>query len=185
MLHGWQGDENSMWVFTRNFPPDAWLVAPRAPYASREGGYSWRAPDSGKWPSMASLEPSALALADFLDAWPRANGLDASQVDMIGFSQGAAMTFAFGLLYPARVRKMAILAGFAPDGAEPFATPGHLGGKKVFVAHGTQDETVPIAQAQRSLQLLEQAGAEVVYCESDVKHKLSADCLKALEAFLS
>lgn len=184
MLHGWQGDENSMWVFARNFPADCWIVAPRAPYTAREAGYSWRAPGHG-WPTVDNLRPSVQALIALLDAWAPANGLDASQVDVTGFSQGAALTFVLGLLHPARVRKMGILAGFAPEGAEHMLAPGHFNGKKIFVAHGTKDEMVPIELARRTVQLLEQAGAQVLYCESEIGHKLSADCLKALEAYLS
>jgi phospholipase/carboxylesterase len=184
MLHGWQGDENSMWIFARNFPADCWIIAPRAPYAAREGGYSWRAPDSGDWPSVDSLRPSADALVALLDGWTRVNGLEGAPVDITGFSQGAAMVFETGLLYPARVRKMAILAGFAPDGAEQILAPGQFSGKSIFVAHGTKDERVPIEQARRSIRLLEGAGAQVRYCESEIGHKLSAECLRQLEQFL-
>ncbi len=185
MLHGWTGDENSMWVFARNFPKDTYIIAPRAPHPAAETGYSWRAPAShGTWPTVDLLRPSADALIDLLDAFARAYALDASTIDIIGFSQGAAMTFTLGLLYPQRVRKMGILAGFAPDGAELLVAPGPLNGKQAFVAHGSQDQIVPLAQARRAIQLLEDAGANVTYCESAVGHKLSADCLVALEQFL-
>jgi predicted esterase len=43
---------------------------------------------------------------------------------------------------------------------------------------------VPMAMARHAVQLLEGAGAKVTYCESAVGHKLSADCLKALESYL-
>ena len=32
LLHGWTGDENSMWAFARDLPASAWLIAPRAPH---------------------------------------------------------------------------------------------------------------------------------------------------------
>jgi predicted esterase len=32
--------------------------------------------------------------------------------------------------------------------------------------------------------LLEKAGAQVTYCEGEVGHKVSADCLRALKEFL-
>jgi len=120
-----------------------------------------------------------------LDAWAAENRLDAAQVDVTGFSQGAAMTFAFGVLYPARVGRAAILAGFAPEGVERVLVPGEFDGKHFFVAHGTKDQTVPVEQARRTIQLLEGAGARVTYCESEVGHKLSIDCLKGLEDYLA
>ena len=39
--------------------------------------------------------------------------------------------------------------------------------------------------ARASMTLLEQAGAVVTYCEADVGHKVSADCLRGLETFFS
>jgi phospholipase/carboxylesterase len=185
LLHGWTGDENSMWVFTRHFPAEYWIVTPRAPNVTLPGGYSWRAPaPRGSWPTVDLFRPSIEALIEFLDHFASANNLDASSVDVAGFSQGAALTLTLGALYPARVRKMGILAGFAPEGVEQVLTPGRLGGKNIFMAHGTADEMVPIVMARHALQLLEGAGAKVTYCESEVGHKLSADCLKALENYL-
>ncbi|PWH11774.1 MAG: hypothetical protein DDG60_16490 [Anaerolineae bacterium] len=185
MLHGWTGDENSMWVFARNFPTDYYIIAPRAPYPAPETGYSWRAPaPRGSWPTLDLMRPSAEALLDLLEAFGRAYGLDASTVDVIGFSQGGAMTFTLGWLYPQRIRKMGILAGFAPQGAEDRFQPTLLSGKHVFVAHGTQDTMVPLAMAQRTIHLLQSAGATVTYSESHVGHKLSAEGLAALETYL-
>jgi phospholipase/carboxylesterase len=186
LLHGWTGDENSMWIFARNFPAEYWIIAPRAPHPAKERGYTWRSPVvPGRWPSVENMRPSAQALLELLEQWSAAHGLDATSFDVAGFSQGGALTFLLGALYPARVGKMAVLAGFAPEGAEQVLTPGQFNGKTIFVAHGTLDERVPIAMARRSIQLLEAAGAQVTYCESAVGHKLSADCKKALETYLS
>ncbi|MCS6992656.1 MAG: hypothetical protein N2117_02745 [Anaerolineales bacterium] len=185
MLHGWTGDENSMWVFARNFPASYYILAPRAPHPAPENGYSWRAPaPRGSWPTLELMRPSADALIELVDGFARAYDLDSSTVDVIGFSQGGAMTFTLAWLYPERVGKMGILAGFAPEGAEESLRPGALRGKQAFVAHGTQDTMVPLALAQRTIRLLEEAGAEVSYCESEVGHKLSAECLTALERYL-
>jgi len=186
LLHGWTGDENSMWIFTRNFPADYWILAPRAPNAAEPQGYSWRAPAArGSWPTVDLFRPSIDGLVELLEKWALANGLDGATVDVAGFSQGAALTLTLVALYPARVRKMGILAGFAPQGVEQILAPGLLNGKNIFLAHGTLDEMVPIAMARHAIQLLENAGAKVSYCESEVGHKLSADCLKALEIYLA
>jgi len=60
-----------------------------------------------------------------------------------------------------------------------------LAGKQMFVAHGTQDNLVPMDRARASMALLEQAGARLTYCEAEVGHKVSADCLRGLEAFFA
>ncbi len=192
LIHGWTGDENSMWVFTRGLSPDYWMMAPRAPHASDTTGFSWRPPQPlthGR-PSLEMLLPAAEALINLIDEYSASvthRGLcqvDALQFDLMGFSQGAAMTNVVGMLYPHRVRKMGVLAGFVPSGLEDLVAKKPLAGKNIFVAHGTLDQLVPIDRARASIEVLEQAGAQVTYCEDEVGHKLSANCLRALESYL-
>ncbi|MEJ5224798.1 MAG: alpha/beta fold hydrolase [Anaerolineales bacterium] len=185
MLHGWTGDENSMWVFAGGFPKNVWMLAPRAPYNATPSGYSWRVPQPGGWPSMVTMRQSAAMLADLVERFAVANALDAEKIDVIGFSQGGAMAAAFALLYPHKVHRLGILAGFVPQGAEDFIAARPLAGIHAFVTHGTQDETVPIEFARRSVDILEQAGAVIDYCESALGHKVSAECRAALEKFLA
>jgi len=186
LIHGFKGDENSMWVFARDLRPDYWILAPRAPHAVDGGGFSWRLLQSNviNRPSLEMLEPALEALLHVVDAYAASVGVDASQFDLLGFSQGATMTNLIALLHPERVRKAGVLSGFMPDHVEELIARKPLEGKPLFVAHGTQDDTVPIDEARRSIALLEQAGANVTYCEDEVGHKLSAACLRALKDFL-
>jgi phospholipase/carboxylesterase len=187
LVHGWTGDENSMWVFVRNFPGSYWIVAPRAPYTTASGGYSWRLQRTAghDYPTLEDLRPGAEALLQLVDAYAPANHLDAAQFDAMGFSQGAALVTGVALLHPERVRRVAALAGFVPHGAGPLAASRPLAGKPFFVAHGTRDEMVSSEMARRSVQVLEEVGANVTYCEDNVGHKLSANCLRALQAFFA
>ncbi len=186
MLHGWTGDENSMWIFARALSPAYWILAPRAPHPAEQGGYSWRPSDSDSFgrPSAERLKPAADALIQLIDEYAASVQVNAAQFDLMGFSQGAAMVNLIGLYYPQRVRKMAILAGFVPSGAEELVRQKPLAGKQIFVAHGAQDQMIPLDRARASIALLEQAGARVIYCEDDVGHKVGAGCKRALEAYL-
>ena len=187
LIHGWTGDENSMWVFVRNFPSEYWMIAPRAPYVTEPTGYSWRPPHSGPrgGPGFEDLRPAAEALISLVDAYAAQNKIDAHQFDVMGFSQGAALTNTLALLYPERIRRAGVLAGFVPVGSESVLEKRPLNGKPFFVAHGTLDEMVKVEYARQSIQLLERAGAKVTYCEDEVGHKVSANCLRALERFFS
>jgi phospholipase/carboxylesterase len=186
LVHGWTGDENSMWIFTRGLSPNYWMIAPRAPHPADPGGFSWRPSidaDLGR-PSLETLEPAADGLIQLVDEYSASEGVEADQFDLLGFSQGAAMVNLIGLLHPGRVRKMGVLAGFVPSGLEQVVGRKPLAGKSVFVAHGTADRMVPVERARASIDLLKQAGAQVRYCEDGVGHKLSAACLRALEDYL-
>ena len=186
MLHGYTGDENSMWVFAKDLPPHYWMIAPRAPHPSEATGYSWRPLQPGTFgrPSLEQLIPVAEALIRLVDEYQKSAGIEAETFDVMGFSQGAAMSNVLALLYPQRVRKAGILAGFVPGGLEEHASKRPLEGKSIFVTHGTRDEMVPIDRARASMEVLEQAGAEIVYCEDEVGHKVSLNCLRALRSYL-
>jgi phospholipase/carboxylesterase len=187
LLHGFTGDENSMWFFTRDLPPYYWMTAPRAPHSAEPGGYSWRPLLSGTFgrPSLDQLRPSAEALIALVDAYSASAGIDAESFDVMGFSQGAAMSNLLAFLYPKRIRKTGILAGFVPSGLEALVPQRPLHGKPFYVSHGTKDEMVTIDRARASISLLEQAGAQVTYCEDEVGHKVSVSCLRALRDFFS
>lgn len=186
LIHGWTGDENSMWVFTRGISTDYWMIAPRAPHLAEPVGFSWRPhqPLTFDRPSLEMLKPAADGLIRLIDEYSASVKLDALQFDLMGFSQGAAMVNLVAMLYPSRVRKMGVLAGFVPSGLEEIISQKPLAGKNIFVAHGTQDQMVPVDRARTSIELLEQAGAQVTYCEDEVGHKVSAACMRALESYL-
>lgn len=186
LLHGWMGDEKSMWVLARNLTPQYTILAPRGPFPVPESGYSWREISPGTWGKAAleDLHPAVQALLAFVDDWSASVGMQASQFDLMGFSQGAAMTYAIALFHPERVRRLAALSGFIPEHGEALLAAQRFSGKPVFISHGREDDLIPVEQARRAIALFKGSGAQVTYCESDAGHKVSKECLKELEIFL-
>ena len=182
MLHGWTGDENAMWIFANRLPTKALLVAPRGLYSTPLGGYGWHDHKFGLWPAITELQPAAQALHELLviENFPTA---DLQRIHLVGFSQGAALIVAFSLLYPNRVASLAVLSGFLPENIQALVLTQPLLGMPVFVTHGTRDELVPVDKARQMVATLKEAGADVVYCEDDVGHKLSLSCFSSLEHF--
>ncbi|HAL17729.1 MAG TPA: hypothetical protein DCP32_13585 [Anaerolineaceae bacterium] len=183
MLHGLTGDENSMTVFTRNLPRDAWIFSPRAPNPADESGFKWITSKNGMSASFAEFQQATFHLHEAFGGWIKSFHIHAQSVDVIGFSQGAVISAAYALLYPWQVNRAAFLSGFLPADTPDFIPPGQLIGKQVFVAHGNQDKTVSITKAQQSAAWLEQWGAEVIFCEAPVGHRLSANCFKGFADF--
>ena len=186
LIHGWTGDENSMWIFTPLLPADAWILAPRAPYPERErGGYSWRnrAPGVHGFPTFEELRPAAERLVAFLERWSRREGVALETFDVAGFSQGAAMVNTLLAAAPNRIRRAAGLSGFVPQGAAEAIPP--LNGLPYFLAHGTEDPIVPFSRAERARELLQEKGAAVTFCADEVKHKVGAQCRAGLKSFFA
>ncbi len=182
LLHGWTGDEEAMWIFTPRLPKKGVILAPRGLYKAGPGGYSWYGELARSWPRLEDFYETTEKLSNILNPaiFPQGNF---DELHVVGFSQGAAATYAFTFLNPERVTTAAGLAGFMPEGSASLAIGERLKGMPVFVTHGTQDALVPVERGREAARLLTQAGAVVTYCEDDVGHKLSANCFRGLENF--
>jgi phospholipase/carboxylesterase len=133
---------------------------------------------------VGDFHPAIEKLLILIENWPATfPAADFSRFRLAGFSQGGALAYTFTLLHPEQVTALAGLASFLPDGAAAYLPEGALAGLPVYISHGEKDTLVPVARARQAAQLLDRAGAQVTYCESDVGHKLSADCFKGMEVF--
>jgi phospholipase/carboxylesterase len=178
MVHGLQGNEDVMWIFARNAGPNWLIISPRAPF-SVEGGYSWHPSDD--YGSQEAYQPGLDALTRFVDALPTQYPADRSRLVMLGFSQGAAMSYAFAVSNP--VRGIAALCGFMPRWvAEGDLTP--FFDLPVLILHGTRDDRVPISRARESRDLLVEAGTVLAYHEDDVGHKVGSEGMHVLRRWL-
>jgi phospholipase/carboxylesterase len=186
LLHGWTGNETVMWIFTHNLPPNTWIFSPRGPVAAPEGGYGWvPRVEENAWPALSDFEEIARALMGAYRHWSGRNQTQYLPLDVMGFSQGAAMAYALATFYPRQIDRLVALAGFLPTDGQPPGRYSALNGKKIYIAHGTQDDTVPVQMAHEAVQVLQEAGAQVTYCESNVGHKLGVECLRGLREFLA
>lgn len=187
LLHGLTGNENSMWIFADRLPEDVVLIAPRGLFVSPYGGYGWTSQNVGAWPKLEDFRSSVSKLHELLvkNNEPLIRfGVDLSlPINMVGFSQGAALMYSFALQYPDLVGSMAGLSGLLPDETEPLVDKRPLVGHSIFIAHGTKDKLVPVERTRDSVNKLRLSGAQVTYCEEDVGHKLGTGCYRGLKTF--
>jgi phospholipase/carboxylesterase len=187
LLHGWTGDEDSMWIFASRLSNDYLLLAPRGLFKTPMGGYSWHHMSDNKiWPSVEDFRPAVNELILLMDHWPTsAPAADFSRFRMAGFSQGGALAYSFAMLHPKLIIALAGLASFLPDNSAKYLHPTRLKDILIYISHGVKDNLVPVTRARQAVEQLDQAGAQVQYCESDVGHKLSAECFKGMEVFFT
>ncbi len=185
MLHGWTGDENSMQIFQRDIPPDYSIIAPRGWISTPEGGYGWIGHRPGREATLQAFLEPVQAIKHLIEHFRRDYSLPVSPIDLMGFSQGAALSLAFCLQYPEMVGKAAILSGFLPFLPENYQPPYELSKIQFFIAHGSQDEIVSIQRAYEVVDFLKSANAAVRFCHSPVGHRISSVCFRQLNQFFA
>lgn len=182
MVHGLDGNEDVAWVFARAAGPEWVIVTPRAPIAAASG-YRWYGLREDGKADVNSYEAGAGALERFVEGAIRQYAIDRTRLVLLGFSQGAAMVYGYALAHRQQMAGIAALSGFIMRLNEITIPP--LDGLPVLILHGTRDETVPIRMAQQARAQLEAAGAQVTYEESDTGHKISAQGMRTLAAWLA
>ena len=186
LLHGVGSNEGDMMSLAPFVDPRLWVVAARAPFPRRYGGYSWFDYEAeGPGLGGPSIEESLVVLGRFLAEAVDRYSLDTERLYLGGFSQGAAMTGAFTLLEPGRIAGAVMASGFLPPDARPSRYRGQdLAGTPIFQAHGTYDNVVPMHFAHQTRDYLATTAADLTYREYPMGHEVTADELSDLAGWI-
>jgi phospholipase/carboxylesterase len=181
--HGRGADENDLLGLADVLDRERRLlvVTPGGPLSlpSWPGKHWYVVPRVG-FPDPVTFRSSFAELAAFHEALWERTGLSPAQTILGGFSMGSVMSYALGLSgeRPAPAGILAF-AGFVPtvEGWQPdLAT---RTGTRAFIAHGRQDPVMDVAFARSARDLLEGAGLDVSYHESDVAHMIDPRVIPA------
>ncbi len=185
LIHGWQGNEKVMSIFTSSIPEKATVIFPRGLVDLQEDRFGWvdfrESPTTFEDYKLVSklLIKSLINLFESFNLNERKR-----KINLIGFSQGAAMSAVLSILYPDFFQRTAILAGFLPSNSPP-ALEKELSTSSYYIAHGTDDEMVSFQKSIELKEYLERAGAHVQFCKEDIGHKVGRECLKNLKIFFN
>lgn len=182
MLHGRAGNEDVMWVFARTLPPGWLLIAPRALKPDGEG-YSWHPRLPHTWPPLIEFDAATDSVTRLIHSLPALYQADPQRIYLMGFSQGAALSYAVAMRHPGLVQGIAGLVGFVPTDTESAVETQALRHLPIFMAVGRQDDKIPYERAQSCATTLRAAGAELTYREYATGHRMPAQGLRDLAAW--
>jgi len=115
----------------------------------------------------------------------KSRGIPASRIVLAGFSQGGAIVLQAALRYPERLAGVLALSTYLPLAAK-LAEERHAANAAlpIFMAHGSFDDIIPLARAERSRELLEAAGYRVQWHAYPMPHSVCAPEIADLSRFL-
>jgi len=162
IMHGYGSDEKDMFALRKVLPANYLIIAARAPFALPQGGYQWFEPDrtSGKYNGKKEdLDKSRELVAAFIGQVISKYSADAKQVYLMGFSQGAIMSYEVGLTHPSALKGIGVLSGVLFPSLKPLikVTP-TLKQLKIFIAHGTADDRLSFAEGKAAYDYLKSIG---------------------------
>ena len=187
LFHGRGADENDLYPVLDLLDPERRLfgVTPRGPLSLPPGGAHWYALGGLGTPDPGTFGPTYDASSHWLDDLAVETGIPPELTVLGGFSQGSVMTYALGLGM-GRPRPAALIAqsgfipavpGFELDLTQPLPP--------VAIGHGTYDPVIGVEWGRQARELLEDAGADVLYREYPLAHTIDPQFVVELRPWLA
>jgi phospholipase/carboxylesterase len=186
LFHGRGADEHDLFPLLDALDPERRLVGatPRGPLSLPPGGAHWYVLGGIGTPEATTFHASYAAATEWLDGFLAEQGVDHDRLVLGGFSQGGVMAYSVGL-GTGRPRPVAltVFSSFVPKVEElsldlsPLLPP-------VAIGHGTLDPVIEVEWGRRAKELLERAGAEVLYRETPMSHQIDPEFVREVADWL-
>lgn len=178
LLHGYGSNEQDLFSFATELPENYYIVSARAPYDLQYGSYAWYAinfdANQNKFSDNEQAKSSRDLIARFLEELIANLPIDTNDVTLIGFSQGAILSYAVALSYPEKIKNVIALSGYISEPAfDENYLKNDLSRLKIFASHGTVDQVIPVDWARKTKPFLDKLGIDSIYKEYPIGHGIS------------
>ena len=175
MLHGYGSDENDLFSFASELQSEFLIVSLQAPYELHPFGHAWYAinfdNDQGKWSNDEQAIESRDLIANFIEEIQEKYSFDMNNVTLLGFSQGAILSYAVALTYPEKIKNVVALSGYVNPNIisvrKNISDYSHL---DFYCSHGSVDQVIPVEWARKSPKFLDSLNIRHKYSEFPVGH---------------
>jgi phospholipase/carboxylesterase len=178
LLHGYGSNEEDLFSFATELPDEYYIISARAPYGMQYGAFAWYAinfdADENKFSDHEQAKVSRDLIAGFIDELIVNYPIDTDKVSLIGFSQGAILSYAVALSYPEKVQKVVAMSGYLNlEIVHEDYLKNNFTNLKIFASHGTVDQVIPVEWARKTPAILENLGINITYKEYPIGHGVS------------
>lgn len=184
MLHGYGSNANDLFSFAPYLPQDHAVVSLEAPIPLPQMGFAWYsihfdAPQN-RWTDI----PQAIAALDMIleniQKLVAEHGLDSNNITLLGFSQGAILSWALALNNPNQFRKIVALSGYVNKDIITSNTVSF----SAFASHGKDDPVIPFEWAKETIEPLARQHKQIHFHTFEAGHTVSQENFMAMLEWL-
>ncbi len=179
LLHGYGSNEQDLFSFASELPAEYFVISVRAPFDLHYNSYAWYSinfdADENKFSDIPQAQISRDLIANFIDDIILKFPIDKNDITLIGFSQGCILSYAVGVSYPEKIRRIVAMSGYFNDkiASENYKN-NNFTNLKIFASHGSLDQVVPVEWARKAQPTLSVLGIDIVYKEYPMDHGISS-----------
>ncbi|TPG75667.1 alpha/beta hydrolase [Pseudomonas arsenicoxydans] len=145
-LHGYGSNEQDLFGIKDDLPATYTYLSVRAPMTLEEGSYQWfnKKGEGAYNGKTGDLKTSGQVLLDFIAQAAKKYHTEPDKVFLVGFSQGAIMSYEVALRHPEAVGGIAALSGrILPVLKSALKPDESLQKLAIFIGHGKEDNRLP------------------------------------------
>ena len=173
LLHGYGSNEHDLFSFAEELPDELLIVSVRAPYNLGAGSYAWYAINfddvNGKFSDLKQAKTSLDKIAILIDEIKQKYKTNTDKTFLLGFSQGAILSYSLSFFYPNKVQNIIALSGYVNMELLPSSISKEIK-TNYYCSHGTVDQVLPVDWARKSKPFLDNLGLKNIYSEYPVGH---------------
>ena len=188
LIHGYGSNMDDLFSFSNYLPEQYTIISLQAPLESPFGGGAWYSinfdSNMKKWSDDREALTSIGKIKDQLDYFTSTYELNSEDISLMGFSQGAILSWSIGIEHPDLIKNIIPLSGFY----HPEITSNNLNFKfrlNCFSSHGINDEVIPIDWARRGIQILDKKNINIEFNEYQSGHEISKENLRDVIKWLN
>ena len=190
LLHGYGSNEEDLFSFANELPAEYFVVAVRAPFDLQYGSYAWYAinfdANENKFSDLPQARNSRDLIATFVNELQQNYPLDADKITLVGFSQGAILSYATALSYPDKIKNVAALSGYLNlEIVKEDYLKNTFQNLNIFISHGSQDQVIPVDWARKAPTTLNNLNIQNVFKEYPMGHGINLQNFNDLKQWLS
>ncbi|MBB1140816.1 alpha/beta hydrolase [Myroides sp. WP-1] len=189
LLHGYGSNEEDLFSFASELSDEYYIVSAQAPYPVPPYGYAWYAihfdADANKFSDDQQAIESRDLIVRFIDELIETYPIDTANINLVGFSQGAILSYAIALSYPEKINKVVALSGYFNAAIIKTGFEQNDFSKlQLFASHGTVDQVIPVEWARKTSPILDALHIQHQYKEYPVGHGVHPLNFADFKAFL-
>lgn len=173
LLHGYGSNKEDLFSFAEELPDELLIVSAQAPNNMGFGSYAWYAinfdASQGKFSDLIQAKSAIDKIALFIDAIKNKYNTNKEKTFLLGFSQGAILSYSISFFYPNKINHVIALSGYVNKDLLPEKLP-ESNTTDYYISHGIVDQVIPVAWAKESKSFLDTLNLESVYSEYNVGH---------------
>lgn len=178
LIHGYGADKNDLFSFANYLPNELTVIAMQATYSMPFGeGGAWYSielgPNGEHLSNVEQAKHSVHEIQKFINSSVSHYGFDAENIFVLGFSQGAILSYSMVLNNPEKFKYVLPLSGFIMDGIMPDSYTKDYSHLDFYSAHGTMDGVIPIEKGRTVSALLKKLEIKHIYHEFPAAHSIA------------